>query len=475
MSQLVKIARVDVQGAPIFLGLDSDGQPMYTTDGSKAVEWLCDGWRYRFNQHRSQRQKYGANHELVPIGDSVDERSVKATRKDCLWLAAVPQIILDSTQRIEYKEWWAGIGRRKTLKKQGRNPGRMPRFKSRKRDDHTFTCWYNNGKNARFTQFNRHHGMVTITGQNPKEFREHGIRWTIRIHVRLSQPIRPYTSVHVNWTKKTLAFTNPPQPIQHAPTHKAVGVDRGVAHAAVQSDGVMIDLPSGKLAKIDKEISRRQRAMARKAKLSGKTYRQYVKDGPSKAYVREKAKVAALQSKRSRIVADCYHKYTTRLVRDCDTIAIEKLQVANMTRKAKARPNPEHPGQYLHNGQSSKRGLNRAMRRANLGLLGSMLKYKAQFSEGDTLVVEVNPAYTSQTCFQCKHVASENRESQAAFRCVNCGHEDNADHNAALNILEAGLQHIIGLDEAERGTRASDMAQALRASHAALTCKPQHS
>jgi putative transposase len=54
-------------------------------------------------------------------------------------------------------------------------------------------------------------------------------------------------------------------------------------------------------------------------------------------------------------------------------------------------------------------------------------------------VVKVNPAYTSQTCTACKHVARESRESQAVFRCVACGHQAHADVNAAKNILAAGL------------------------------------
>ena len=57
-------------------------------------------------------------------------------------------------------------------------------------------------------------------------------------------------------------------------------------------------------------------------------------------------------------------------------------------------------------------------------------------------VVKVNPAFTFQTCRACGHVARENRESQAAFSCVACGHENHADLNAAANILARGIASL---------------------------------
>lgn len=59
-------------------------------------------------------------------------------------------------------------------------------------------------------------------------------------------------------------------------------------------------------------------------------------------------------------------------------------------------------------------------------------------ANGGNLVI-VSAAYTSQTCHECGHIAKENRESQAIFKCVKCGYEANADVNAAKNILSRAL------------------------------------
>ncbi len=49
-------------------------------------------------------------------------------------------------------------------------------------------------------------------------------------------------------------------------------------------------------------------------------------------------------------------------------------------------------------------------------------------------VEKINPAYTSQRCSVCGHIAAESRQSQALFACVACDFACNADVNAARNI-----------------------------------------
>lgn len=56
-------------------------------------------------------------------------------------------------------------------------------------------------------------------------------------------------------------------------------------------------------------------------------------------------------------------------------------------------------------------------------------------------VVMVDPAYTSQRCNACGYVDKRNRD-RARFDCLNCGHSDDADHNAALNIRDRAIQSL---------------------------------
>jgi len=56
----------------------------------------------------------------------------------------------------------------------------------------------------------------------------------------------------------------------------------------------------------------------------------------------------------------------------------------------------------------------------------------------------VSPYKTSQRCHSCGKIDSRNRKGER-FRCVSCGHEDDADHNAAKNLEYLGLAGVHSL------------------------------
>ena len=443
MSQKVRIDGVKHAGASVFLGVDHCGNPRWTRNPERVMVWLCDGWRSRFNQRREQRPrstpvKDDATGEITdwteePLGgpNISPLMSDSQARTSCLWMAGIPSAILASTNRIENTEWFAGLKRKKTI------GGRIPGFKSRHRGLN-FVCWRNASKtgNAIFRKTGRKSGVVVIAGMNPTRWVKPGEKahWRIAIHVRVSQPIRPYTSVRVDWTHKSLAFTNMPLPLPRTGNGE-VGLDRGCVHTLASSDGIFMDMPKPSKAEL-KRLRYLQRRMARQDRTNEARGGRTAKFA-SKRRQRTLTEFNTLQGRIVRRRNDWIEKTTTSLAKANILVAMEDLDVKAMTKRPKPKPDPDNPGQYLHNGAKAKTGLNRSILSNNWSRLRKRLKDKMDANGGRLVLVPA--AYTSQACHKCGHVAKENRDSQAVFRCVECGYRANADINAAKNILGRAL------------------------------------
>jgi putative transposase len=124
---------------------------------------------------------------------------------------------------------------------------------------------------------------------------------------------------------------------------------------------------------------------------------------------------------------DHLQKITHDISKNHALVALEDLNIQNMTRSAKG--TKEEPGSNVR----QKAGLNRVILDQGWGTFKRLTLYKALWRGG--LAVFVNPAYTSQTCSACGHVYPENRPSQELFYCKKCGHTSNADENAARVVL----------------------------------------
>jgi putative transposase len=213
----------------------------------------------------------------------------------------------------------------------------------------------------------------------------------------------------------------PAQPLPA--TGAVVGVDMGVASFLTTSDGVHVPNPRHLAASADR-LADAQRDLARKKRRSTRRRKGV-------------ARVAAIHRKIRRQRLDHARKTALNLVRTHDVICVEALQIRNMVRRAKPVPDPETPGVFLPNGGSAKTGLNKSISDAGWGVFLDCLRSSAE--SANRVVIEVNPANTSRTCPRCGHCSGDNRRTQAVFRCVECGHEANADVNGAENILRAGL------------------------------------
>lgn len=466
MSQQVKITRVRLHGSAVYLGEvtgpDGTVTPTWSASPDEVVGWLCDGFRFRFNQRRSVRCRYltcedrggdrvmvidpAGEPVLVPVGRAVTDITDAQARRRHSFLAATPSLVLEATLKTEATDWFSATKRRKTNAAAGRRPGAMPGFR-RKDCDQRFVCWFNGGRNAIFTKTGRRSGMVTISGANPamhrapgpgREGKPHKLGWKVTLHVRLSQPIRPYTSVRVNWTRRELVFVNEPLPVAGKIRRgEVVGIDRGVAHTAADDQGHFYDAPD--TAGLDKQRKFHQRRMAKSRLIAAREGRQFRR---SARYQAHQAAAANRSAKQARVRDDFAHKLSTQLVRGNDFIGIEALHMERMTRRCKG------------TGAAAKRGRNRALRHAALARLAQHIGYKAELA--GVTVVEVPAAYTSQRCHRCRHTARENRKSQAVFSCKACSWTGNADTNAAINVREEALARWAAQTEQLAGTSAEN-------------------
>ena len=206
-----------------------------------------------------------------------------------------------------------------------------------------------------------------------------------------------------------VAFAAIPEPIPGPGNGDVVGIDRGVTVSAALSTGERLHCPGLHHAE-QARLRQLQRKLARAAK--GSNRRARVKTAIAKLRVRE-------ADRRK----DWAEKVSTDLARRFDLIRVEDLRIPGMTRSA--RGTTAKPGRNVR----QKAGLNRGILVSGWGLVARRLADKAPGR-----VEKISPAYTSQRCSACGHVAAESRESQALFRCVACGYVGNADVNAARNI-----------------------------------------
>ena len=206
-----------------------------------------------------------------------------------------------------------------------------------------------------------------------------------------------------------VAFAAIPDPVPAPGNGEAVGVDRGAIVSAALSTGELLAVPplsparQRRLRYLQRKLARARRGSHRRAQL--------------------RLSIAKLNARDKDGRKDWAEKTSTNLARRFDLIRVEDLRVKNMTRSA--RGTIDNPGRNVR----QKSRLNHAILTSAWGLLVRRLEDKAPGR-----VEKVNPAFTSQRCSACGHIAAGSRESQALFRCVACAFACNADVNAARNI-----------------------------------------
>lgn len=358
--------------------------------------------RYAYNRLLAEREaawkalgaspdvetKKAFNREWYYVGMT---HKITLWRSKLEWLRACPVHVLQNAAwdlQDAYEKWWKGLAKR-------------PRFKKKS------------------------HGADSWTESDPACFGVNGqavklpkIGWVrARISQRIEGVVKRITVKQEgeHWHASLLVEEAVEEP---KPNGKpAVGLDLGVVHDVADSDGNIYDTLTR-----TKEEKRRLRRLARAVSRKKKGSRN-----------REKAK-RKLNRARLRIdrrIRHEIHVLTCRLAKNHGLVAIEDLDVKGMTGSAAG--TLEAPGRNV----GAKRGLNREILERRWGETRRQLGYKCPWN-GSRLVAVPAP-YSSQECSSCGHADKQNRPSQAVFQCVSCGHEENADVNAAKVIRKRGI------------------------------------
>jgi putative transposase len=197
-------------------------------------------------------------------------------------------------------------------------------------------------------------------------------------------------------------------------TGDVVGIDLGVCQPAATSSGAIHQLPRTTPRHSERE-RRLQRTVARRKKGSRNRAKAV------RALARHKAKQA-----RRRL--DAREKLTTELAKNHGVVAMEGIDLKNMTKSARGMV--EKPGKRV----AQKSGLNRSL--LDLGLGTTRLRLGQKLAGIGGVLLLVPQTYTSRRCNACGHIHADNRPDRDTFMCVACGHDADADVNAACNIRD---------------------------------------
>jgi putative transposase len=303
------------------------------------------------------------------------------------WLGEVSAVVLQQSLRdaeAAYRNFFASLkGARK-----GPRTG-PPRFKSRKdtRQSVRFTA------NARWS----------ITGNGRLNLPKVGV---VKVKWSRALPATP-TSVTVvkdaagRYFASFVIDTDPATDAARMPeTDQTVGIDLGLTHFAVLSDGTKIDSPRF-LRRAEKKLKKTQRELSRKEK-------------GSKNREKARRKVARAHAEVADARREFHHQLSTKLISENQGIAVEDLSVAGLART----------------------GLAKSVHDTGWSSFISMLTYKAQ-RYGRTLVTIGRFEPTSQTCSTCGAVDGPKPLNVREWTCCACGAVHDRDVNAAINVKTA--------------------------------------
>ncbi len=184
-----------------------------------------------------------------------------------------------------------------------------------------------------------------------------------------------------------------------------VGIDVGLIKLIATTDNEPADPPKY-LRKSEKKLKNAQRNLSRKQK-------------GSMNRMEARVRVAKISIHISNQRNDFSQKLSRKLVNNHNFIAYEDLDIANMLKNHK---------------------LAKSIADASWGILINNTIYKAE--RAGKYCIKVNPRNTSKACSYCGNIIEEQSLDDREYHCSKCGLTMDRDDNAAVNVLNAGLNKV---------------------------------
>jgi putative transposase len=192
----------------------------------------------------------------------------------------------------------------------------------------------------------------------------------------------------------------------------AIGIDIGCKAALAITDGEnhqLIDAPKF-LRKAETQIKQASKSKRRKRAPNRKS-----KTKASRRWKKASDRVGKLTRKVANSRQNWVHQVATEITRSNSLVATEKLEVKNMTRKAKKGKR-----------KKQKAGLNKSILDVGFGMLKSAIKYKVEEGGGQFIEVPTRKVKPSQTCPKCGHQKPKTLDERI-HQCGECGYQQDRD------------------------------------------------
>jgi len=204
------------------------------------------------------------------------------------------------------------------------------------------------------------------------------------------------------WVKLVFETDEPPET-----TGEIQGIDRGLYHQAVTSDGQFFS--SSKIRGVQRRYLYNRRKLQQKGTRSAKR------------------RLKAMSGREKRFMKDTNHCVSKKLANQPGVAIFVLEDLSSIRTQKRGKKMNKWLGSWAFYQQEQ------------------FLAYKAEAL--GKRVVHTDPRYTSQKCNICKHIKRANR-NKSRFHCLNCGHRTHADLNAARNVRD---DHI--LSSTRQGTQ----------------------